>query len=147
MMYVKFPKERGWSEELYQRALEFHGHGGPFMVLGLRMGLLALRMLDAKGWFDIKCKVRLHWNPPDSCVIDGIQISTGCTTGKKNLEIYDEDEGISAEFTKQKKSVKIKIKNEVLDNIKDILEKKSEKLEELINKLKKADPSEIFIII
>lgn len=117
------------------------------MVLGLRMGLLALRMLDAKGWFDIKCKVRLHWNPPDSCVIDGIQISTGCTTGKKNLEIYDEDEGISAEFTKQKKSVKIKIKNEVLDNIKDILEKKSEKLEELINKLKKADPSEIFIII
>jgi len=147
MMYVKFPKERGWSEELYQRALEFHGHGGPFMVLGLRMGLLALRMLDAKGWFDIKCKVRLHWNPPDSCVIDGIQISTGCTTGKKNLEIYDEDEGISAEFTKQKKSVKIKIKNEVLDNIKDILEKKSEKLEELINKLKKADPSEIFIIV
>lgn len=145
-MRIESSKQRDWSEELYQRALEFHGHGGPFMILGLRIGLLALKLLDAKGWFDIKCQVRLHWDPPDSCIIDGIQISTGCTTGKKNLEIY-EDEGISANFMKQGKHIKIKLKNDVLNNIKDTLEKKNEKkLEELMNKLKKSDPSEIFII-
>lgn len=146
MMQIESPKQRDWSEELYQRALEFHGHGGPFLILGLRIGLLALKLLDAKGWFDIKCKVRLYWDPLDSCIIDGIQISTGCTTGKKNLEIY-EDEGISANFTKQGKHIKIKLKNDVLNNIKDTLAKKNEKkLEELMNKLKKSDPSEIFII-
>ncbi|MBS7631751.1 formylmethanofuran dehydrogenase subunit E family protein [Candidatus Bathyarchaeota archaeon] len=146
MIRVEFPKQRDWSEELYQRALEFHGHGGPFMILGLRMGLLALKLLDAKGWFDIKCTIVLNWSPPDSCVIDGIQISTGCTTGKKNLEIY-EDEGISAEFTKQGKHIKIELKNEILNNVKDVLANKSEgELKELMNKLKTVDLCEIFRI-
>jgi formylmethanofuran dehydrogenase subunit E len=42
-------KTRELSEELVLRAGEFHGHGGPFLVIGLRMGLRALRDLDASG--------------------------------------------------------------------------------------------------
>ena len=71
-MRARVQKQKRWSEELLERASEFHGHGGPFMVVGLRMGLEALRRLCASGWFDIRCRVELNWRPPDSCVIDGI---------------------------------------------------------------------------
>lgn len=37
MMRVKTPKQRSWSQGLLDRAIEFHGHGGPFMVVGLRI--------------------------------------------------------------------------------------------------------------
>ncbi|MGQ9680635.1 MAG: FmdE family protein [Candidatus Bathyarchaeia archaeon] len=146
MIRVTIPKQREWSEELYQKALEFHGHGGPFLVVGLRIGFLALEMLDAKGWFDVKCKVRLRWRPPDSCIIDGIQISTGCTMGKKNLEVY-EDEGVSAEFTKHGKCVKIELKSDVLNDIKNMLSTENEKeVRGLIERLKTEDYDKIFKI-
>ena len=97
MNFVEEPKRRVLDEELERRAMEFHGHGGPFMTLGLRMGLYALGHLDCKGWFYLSCGVTLRWIPPDSCVIDGIQSSTGCTMGKRNLEVVEGD-GISATF-------------------------------------------------
>ena len=68
------------------------------MTVGLRMGLYALEDLDCKGWFDVSCRVALRWRPPDSCVIDGIQSSTGCTMGKRNIEVVEGD-GVSATFT------------------------------------------------
>ena len=52
VMHVKEPKNRRLDHNLEEKAIEFHGHGGPFMVIGLRMGTLALRLLDAHGWFD-----------------------------------------------------------------------------------------------
>ena len=81
MMRAGAQKQKSWSEELLERAAEFHGHGGPFMVVDLMIGLEALRRLGASGWFDIRCHVELNWRPPDSCVINGIQVSTGCTMG------------------------------------------------------------------
>jgi len=96
-MRVETPKQRDWSDELLERAVEFHGHGGPMMVVGLRMGLAALRRLEAPGWFGLRCVAMLRWGPPDS-VIDGIQVSTGCTMGKRNMEVR-EREGIAAVFT------------------------------------------------
>jgi len=67
------------------------------MAAGLRMGIIALKTLDARGWFGIKCIARLHWSPPDSCVIDGLQVSTGCTMGKHNISVKERDD-VSAEF-------------------------------------------------
>ena len=116
MRVVEEPKQRAWSQELYDRAVEFHGHGGPFMVIGLRMGILALDRLDSKGWFDISCRAMLRWKPPDSCIIDGIQSSTGCTTGKHNL-VVDEDEGVAAEFRSGEKTVLVILKDAVLSTI------------------------------
>jgi formylmethanofuran dehydrogenase subunit E len=80
-----------------EKGSEFHGHGGSFMVIGLRMGLIALRLLDSKGWFGLTCTATLEWSPPDSCVLDGIQISSGFTMGKRNLTLK-EGKDISAEF-------------------------------------------------
>ncbi len=142
MNFVEKPKKRTLNSELEERAIEFHGHDGPFMTIGLRMGLLALEMLDCKGWFDLSCEARLKWNPPDSCVIDGIQSSTGCTMGKKNILII-EQEGVEACFTSNKKTLLIMLKPEV---IREIREKMigEDTPHEIIEELEKAEITSIF---
>jgi formylmethanofuran dehydrogenase subunit E len=114
--FVEEPKRRVLDEELERRAVEFHGHGGPFMTLGLRMGLYALGHLDCRGWFDVSCRVALRWRPPDSCVIDGIQSSTGCTMGKRNIEVVEGD-GVSATFTSKGGSVTLTLREGVIDKL------------------------------
>lgn len=49
--------------------------------------MAALHAVDAKGYFDveIKCEGPLA-KPPASCFLDGLQVSTGATMGKRNLE-------------------------------------------------------------
>ena len=74
MNFVKTPKTRVYDNELEQKAIEFHGNGGPFMIVGLRMGLSALNHFDTKGWFGLECVVKLKWAPPDCCVIDGFRV-------------------------------------------------------------------------
>jgi len=120
MMRVEKPKQREWSQNLLDKAIEFHGHGGPFMVVGLRMGLTALKLLKARGWFDMNCSLDLPFNPPYSCVIDGVQVATGCTMGKRNIEIRDR-EGISGEFTTDKGRIRLSLKSKFLKRIKETL--------------------------
>ena len=145
MKAVSTPKDRTWSDGLYQRAEEFHGHGGPFIVIGLRMGMAALDLLDAKGWFGIRCRAMLRWRPPDSCVLDGIQISTGCTTGKHNLEVV-EREGVAAEFKAGEKTLLIRVKDHVLARIGHELEEEDhgEESTELIDWLKEMPREALF---
>jgi formylmethanofuran dehydrogenase subunit E len=112
-MHHNLAKRREWSNELYEKASEFHGHRGLFVALGLRMGVTALKILDARGWFDIRCMVHLRWCPPDSCVIDGLQISTGCTMGKHNISVTESD-GISAEFESGERRVVVVLRENVL---------------------------------
>jgi formylmethanofuran dehydrogenase subunit E len=112
--------------KLLQQGIEFHGHSGPFLVIGLRMGIYALLYLDADGWFDLKCHLNLQWKPPDSCVIDGIQIATGCTMGKHNIDV-EPGEGVSAIFNKDHVKLKISLKKDVFEMIKVALKKNDEK--------------------
>jgi len=144
-MRVCTPKQREWSSDLLERAIEFHGHGGPFMVIGLRMGLLALKHLDAGGWFDLRCIVTLRWRPPDSCVIDGIQSSTGCTMGKYNIEIEERD-GISAYFERDDGNLRITLKKDVEKKIRNTLAKEHEGTHKLISELINARDLDIFEI-
>ena len=145
-MRVESPKQRDWSQGLLSKAIEFHGHGGPFMVVGLRMGLMALEKLDANGWFDLSCRARLHWGPPDSCVLDGIQISTGCTMGKHNIEVEDHD-GIVVEFTKGNRILGISLRPKVLERIRGALTSKSEDVvKSMMSELAEASEGDIFKI-
>jgi formylmethanofuran dehydrogenase subunit E len=143
------PKQRNWSPELYDRASEFHGHGGPFMIIGLRIGLTALRALDSEGWFGLTCTATLHWSPPDSCLLDGIQSSSGCTMGKRNL-IVKEGHGISAIFHSGSKTLQITLKPEVYAEIKQAMSPDAEHTtpnhsnETLVNQLIQADDQELF---
>jgi len=75
----------GLNEEL-KNIEQFHGHIGPYAVIGFRMGKISNEILG-KNPFDKKAQVWTSTKPPMSCIIDGIQMSSGCTIGKGNLEI------------------------------------------------------------
>ena len=91
------PKEE--LEEAVEKAVDFHGHLGPFLVLGIRMGFIGLRELKIKKG-NSKLRVTMITKPsvPFSCVIDGIQTTTGCTVGNRKLKVQDSSGNISAKF-------------------------------------------------
>jgi formylmethanofuran dehydrogenase subunit E len=93
--------ERNVDAELMfivERAAEFHGHLGPFLVIGVRIGLIGLRELGIeKNDGNLHITAMLRDSVPFSCTIDGIQVSTRCTTGNQKLKLID-SQGIAAEF-------------------------------------------------
>jgi formylmethanofuran dehydrogenase subunit E len=69
----------------------FHGHLGPYVVIGYRMGKLALKELNSDGHFGLSVEVHSILKPPFSCLIDGIQLGSGCTLGKRNIQILSHE--------------------------------------------------------
>lgn len=69
-----------------KEAKEFHGHLGPYLALGILAGELALKKLKCKKYFGLQVKVWGAQNRPKSCLIDGLQLSTGATYGKGNIQ-------------------------------------------------------------
>jgi len=113
--------------ELLDRAVEFHGHLGPFLVLGVKAGLLANSILG-KDCFETRAVVGTDPNPPHSCFIDGVQLVTGCTMGKGNIRIR-RSKSIFVLFSKKGKTVKLRLRRKVLDFIrKSSSEKDSERV-------------------
>ncbi len=72
-----------------EEAVRFHGHLGPYLVLGILAGELAIKRLRHKKYFGLKVKVYGATQKPKSCLIDGLQLSTGATYGKGNIEKLD----------------------------------------------------------
>jgi formylmethanofuran dehydrogenase subunit E len=84
----------------------FHGHLGPYLVAGARMGLIANMELSSHK-LEKYCIVRCS-TPPMSCLIDGIQFISGCTYGTGR--IIATSEGIpEAFFTYKEKELRIKL--------------------------------------
>lgn len=75
---------------MIDRGTLLHGHLGPYLVAGIRMGLLALRELESSGYFDLRAESEAGRTTPLSCLNDGVQIGSGCTTGKGNLRVIGE---------------------------------------------------------
>ena len=64
---------------------KFHGHLGPYVTLGLRMGQIANRELgDYRG---MVATVYCSLIPPMRCLVDGVQMASGCTFGKANIKV------------------------------------------------------------
>lgn len=102
--------------ELFALGTKFHGHPGPFLALGIRMGLLALSLLGSWGHRGILAEAETGTNPPISCLVDGIQISTGCTTGKGNLSVKPLGKA-AAVFSANGKKVRIEVRPEWLSRL------------------------------
>ena len=95
---------------LIEFARKLHGHVGPFLVIGLKMGATAKKALNVS---DADCtlltaEVSVPLHPPFSCLLDGIQVSTTCTIGNQRLQIK-KSKTIQATFTRQKDAKKVKI--------------------------------------
>ena len=85
-LYKKSALEPDWEE-----ARRFHGHLGPWLALGMKMGEEAMRMLKARPHFGVTVRVTCRLAPPVSCLIDGLQWMTGATYGKRNLSAEEGD--------------------------------------------------------
>ncbi len=94
----------------------FHGHIGPYAVVGYKMGLLAVERLAPKKHSAMKCIVKTGTKPPLSCIIDGIQFSSSCTLGKGNISVVDEGKA-EAVFECAGKKLTIKLRDEIRNKI------------------------------
>ena len=110
------------GNDLLEGAVRFHGHLGPFLILGLKAGLLGIDYLG-KDYFELSAKVETALHPPRSCFIDGIQFASGCTTGKGNLEVKAGD-GVSVEFVRGEKCISMVVRNDVLRALDQITSEK-----------------------
>ena len=108
-----------YLKDMIERGKEFHGHLGPFLVLGIRMGLSALKHLDSTGYSGIQSEVRSGSIPPISCLADGVQISTGCTLGKGNIVCLDMGMA-EASFSSNGKSVSYRVNSDILEQIRHL---------------------------
>ena len=75
--------------EILKKIEQFHGHLGPYVVIGYRMGKIANERLGEDP-FSKNVFIYTGTKPPLSCIVDGIQISSGCTLGKGNLKVSSE---------------------------------------------------------
>ena len=105
------------DQELIDRLRAFHGHLGPFAMLGYRAGKLALMELGAPSHFGIRAVVQCPPQPPPSCFADGVQYSTGCTLGKGNITLEpSEDMTLTVTVTDTEASLTLRPRREVYEN-------------------------------
>lgn len=103
---------------LLEKAKDLHGHLGPFLVVGVRAGLRGLRELQTrKENLDISAMVLLSYSVPYSCVLDGIQVATGCTVGNQRLR-FENSSNLMIQFrNKAGRAVAISILPEAVDEL------------------------------
>jgi formylmethanofuran dehydrogenase subunit E len=106
-------------KEIIKGAVRFHGHLGPYLLLGVKAGLFANELLG-KDPFKTKAIVETKIFQHYSCFVDGIQFTTGCTMGKGNIELRN-GVSLSVLFTKNGKKFKLNIKKCIQESLKKII--------------------------
>ena len=86
------------TARVLKQAAAFHGHLGPWLVLGLKAGAYARRKLEASP-FELSARVFCPPRTPYTCFVDGVQFSSGCTMGKGNIS-HQRAEECRVEFTR-----------------------------------------------
>lgn len=80
-------EEKEEMDSLAKKAAELRGHMCVGIPLGVRMGLQGLLLLDMKEKEKRdKLMVIVETN---TCSVDGIQVSTGCSAGGRRLKVFD----------------------------------------------------------
>jgi len=107
-------------DETLNQIEKFHGHLGPYAVVGYKMGLIANEKLGSDP-FCKRAKVFTGTNPPVSCIIDGIQLSSNCTLGKGRITVENKNLA-KAEFTSEdNKKLTIQLKSDIKNEIDTIV--------------------------
>jgi len=134
---------------ILRRAEDFHGHFGPFLVVGVRAGIIALRELQtSKENKSLRAVVSLVYSVPYSCILDGIQLSTGCTIGNKRLR-FEESPTFSIELEDPGNGkVTVSIPSKAVDELKQKLAKDlpTKDLERLAHEVASTAEEELFLI-
>lgn len=75
-------------KEFYEAGLMLHGHKCPAMPMGLRVGAAGMNRLGVERAKDgqLMALVEIGDNHCATCFADGVQMVTGCTFGKGNIQ-------------------------------------------------------------
>ena len=105
------------TPRVLKQAAAFHGHLGPWLVLGLKAGTYARRKLAASP-FELDARVFCPAGTPHTCFVDGVQFSSGCTMGKGNIS-HHHAAGCRVEFTRKGRRgrVRLALRPEVWDEL------------------------------
>lgn len=123
--------------------VNFHGHLGPYLILGILAGEVGLRKLKAGKHFGLDVKVWGAHKRPKSCLIDGLQLSTGATYGKGNIQKFGGSKvGVLISNLKNDKKIKICLKESLIKKLNGLKGHKDS--EALARELYKTNPSSIF---
>lgn len=97
------------SPGLLENAVKIHGHLGPFLVLGVKMCLLAERLLGGKVQ---RCEIEVIDRKPYLCTVDGVKavMNDDAVTMRKGT-------GITATFKDAKnRAITLAVKSSVQEN-------------------------------
>ena len=115
---------------LVENAAKLHGHLGPFLVIGVRMGMTAKKNLnvDDEGERRLRASIKTPNSTPYSCIIDGVQASTCCTVGNRKLKVEESAHEIAGCFRLEgsDKTVKVSVKCEVANSLIEEMSKGAE---------------------
>jgi formylmethanofuran dehydrogenase subunit E len=120
----------------------FHGHLGPFIVLGYRMGKYVKRYFCTDP-FKMSAAVYCSGMPPQSCIADGVQIGSGCTLGKRNIELIPACE-VKCEFTAGGK--KLVLRPKPMPSLPKDADHYGELIERLAALMYRMDDTELFTV-
>jgi formylmethanofuran dehydrogenase subunit E len=101
-------------------AAKLHGHLGPFLVIGVRMGKIAKEISNTniRENDKLRAEVKVPLSTPFSCVLDGIQATTSCTIGNRKLRIKNSKKEIAASFTLDSAgTIKMSVKPEIIKKL------------------------------
>ena len=98
---------------------EFHGHTCPFMPIGYRMGMLAMKELGIErvkdhGAFAFS---EMGVGHPQTCMMDGTMAATGCTYGKLMMERLDYGKVATILYAPGKGAVRVYLRSEFQDEL------------------------------
>lgn len=144
------PKKEQDLDSIVREAVDFHGHLGPFLVIGVRMGLIGLRELKTtRGDPKLQATTLLKRAVPFSCAIDGIQVTTQCTVGNGKLQLKSMPETISTKFQlNQERQVTVTLKPTKFEELKKSMPKsaRSYKNIQLAREVASSPEKELFTI-
>ena len=125
-----------------QAAKRFHGHLGPYLVIGMRMGHFISAVFGEEP-FSYRIQATVGWKPPPSCVLDGLQITTPCTVGNSMIQI-EELGNITATARKDAETLTLQLRPAVRHRIDRETTKNNE--ESFARELWETPAEELFII-
>ncbi len=138
-------KEKLTGETILASAQRLHGHLGPFLAIGVRMGIIINTGLPESA--EKKITIKVPDQIPFTCAIDGIQAATHCTVGNGRLTILNSHSDIIVQAKTENPKHKIILRTrkemtaKIMTQIKDHVD-----LEALAGQIVKATETELFII-
>jgi len=129
-------------------AVELHGHLGPFLILGVRMGEIAEKLLKTRPEKkELKVTAKIPLLTPFSCILDGIQATTKCTIGNQKLKIENSQREITVHFKlqNQNRTLKVSVNQKTIEKLKSKISEGASN-EELAWEIAQAPEKQLFTI-